>query len=136
MRFAKYTFLISGIYGLIVLLPQFFLENKIGVDQPPPITHPEFFYGFVCVTVAFQLVFLVIATDPLRFRPLMLVSLIEKFPFVIAIAVLYMQSRVGWQMVVAAAIDAFWGIMFLIAYLKTRGIARGKSARPSNDYDG
>ena len=120
MKFAKYTFLISGIYGLIVMLPQFFLENKIGVEQPPAITHPEFFYGFVCVTVAFQIVFLVISRDPVRYRPLMLVSLVEKFPFVIAIAVLYLQSRVGWQMVVAAAIDAFWGVMFLVSYVKTR----------------
>ena len=30
MKFAKYTFLIAGIYGLIVLVPQYFLENKIG----------------------------------------------------------------------------------------------------------
>ena len=53
MRFAKYTFLVAGVYGLIVMLPQFFLETKIGQDQPPAITHPEFFYGFICVTVAF-----------------------------------------------------------------------------------
>ena len=120
MKFARYTFLISGIYGLIVMLPQFFLENKIGVDQPPAITHPEFFYGFICVTVAFQLVFLVISSDPVRYRPLMLVSLVEKFPFVIAIALLYLQSRVGWQMVAAAATDGFWGLMFIVSYLKTR----------------
>jgi hypothetical protein len=101
------------------MLPQFFLENKISADQPPPITHPEFFYGFVCVTVAFQIVFLVISRDPIGYRPLMLVSLVEKFPFVISIAVLYLQARVGWQMVAAAAIDAFWGVMFLVSYLKT-----------------
>ena len=120
MKFAKYTFLISGIYGLIVMLPQFLLENTIGIEQPPAITHPEFFYGFICVTVAFQIVFLVISRDPVRYRPLMLVSLVEKFPFVIAIAVLYVQSRVGWQMIAAAAIDAFWGVMFLVSYVKTR----------------
>ena len=119
MKFVKYTFLISGIYGLIVMLPQFFLEQKIGQDQPPAITHPEFFYGFICVTVAFQLVFLVISRDPVRYRPLILVSLVEKFPFVIAVALLYMQSRVGLQMVAAAAIDGFWGVMFLVSYLKT-----------------
>jgi len=119
MKFARYTFLISGIYGLLVVLPQFFLESRIGQEQPPAITHPEFFYGFVCVTVAFQFVFLVIASDPARYRPLMLVSLVEKFPFVIAVAILYLQSRVGWQMVAAAFIDGFWGVMFLISYLKT-----------------
>jgi hypothetical protein len=120
MKFARWTFLIAGIYGLVVMLPQFFLENKIGNDQPPAITHPEFFYGFICVTVAFQVVFLVISRDPVRYRPLILVSLVEKFPFVIAMVVLHLQGRVAWQMVAAAAIDAFWGVMFLISYLKTR----------------
>ena len=129
MKFARYTFLISGIYGLLVVLPQFFLESRIGQEQPPAITHPEFFYGFVCVTVAFQFVFLVIASDPARYRPLMLVSLVEKFPFVIAVAILYLQSRVGWQMVAAAFIDGFWGVMFLISYLKT------SSAGPSASSD-
>jgi hypothetical protein len=129
MKFAKYTFLISGVYGLVVMLPQFFLESRIGQEQPPAITHPEFFYGFVCVTVAFQLVFLIIASDPARYRPLMPVSLVEKFPFVIAVAILYLQSRVGWQMVAAAFIDGFWSVMFLISYLKTT------SAGPSAPSD-
>jgi hypothetical protein len=118
MKFAKYTFLISGIYGLVVMLPQFFLETKIGQEQPPAITHPEFFYGFVCIVVAFQLVFLTIASDPVKYRTLMLVSLVEKFPFVIAVGVLFLQSRVGWQMLAAGSIDAFWGVMFLISYLR------------------
>ena len=120
MKFARYTFLISGIYGLVVMLPQFFLETKIGQDQPPAITHPEFFYGFICVTVAFQFVFLTIARDPIRYRNLMLVSLMEKFPFVITVAVLYIRSRVGWQIVAGGLIDAFWGTMFIVSYLKTR----------------
>ena len=28
MKFAKMVFLVAGIYGLIVLVPQFFLEGK------------------------------------------------------------------------------------------------------------
>ena len=119
MKFAKYTFLVSGVYGLIVLLPQLFLENKIGIDQPPAITHPEFFYGFVWVAVAFQFIFLTIASDPVRYRTLMLVSLIEKFPFLITVIILYMQGRVGWQMLAGGSIDGFWGVMFLISYFWT-----------------
>lgn len=41
MKFAKRVFLAAGIYGLIVMLPFYFLENKIGCDFPPAITHPE-----------------------------------------------------------------------------------------------
>ena len=120
MKFAKYTFLISCIYGLIVLLPQLFLETKIGQDQPPAITHPEFFYGFVWVAVAFQFVFLVIASDPKKYRLLMLVSLVEKFPFLITVIILYVQARVGWQMLAAGSLDGFWGVMFLVSYFRTR----------------
>ena len=47
MRFARLTFLIAGIYGLVVMLPQYFLEAKTGRDFPPAITHPEFFYGLL-----------------------------------------------------------------------------------------
>ena len=32
----------AGIYGLIVLFPTLFLEARIGIDAPPPITHPEY----------------------------------------------------------------------------------------------
>ena len=61
MKFAKLVFLIAGIYGLIALLPQYFLEGRIGQNSPPPITHPEFYYGFLGVTVAWQILFLVIS---------------------------------------------------------------------------
>ena len=120
MKFARYTFLIAAIYGLIVLLPQYFLENRIGIEQPPAITHPEFFYGFISVSVAFQLVFLIIASDPLKYRVLMLVALVEKFPFTIATAILYSQGRIGWQMLAAGSIDGLLGTLFLISYLLTR----------------
>jgi len=120
MKFARYTFLIAAIYGLIVLLPQYFLENRIGVEQPPAITHPEFFYGFISVAVAFQFVFLVIASDPVKYRVLMLVALVEKFPFTIATAILYSQGRIGLQMLAAGSIDGLLGLLFLTSYLLTR----------------
>ena len=64
MTFARRVFLIAGIYGLIVLLPQYVLEEKNGRDFPPAITHPEYYYGFIGVGVAWQIAFLVIASDP------------------------------------------------------------------------
>jgi len=74
MKFARIVFLIAGIYGILVLTPLYFLEQTIGRETPPPITHPEFFYGFVGVGLAWQIVFLIIARDPLRFRPMMIPS--------------------------------------------------------------
>jgi|SRR5215213_11285462 len=120
MKFAKYTFYAAGIYGLIALLPQYFLEAKNSRDFPPAITHPEYYYGFIGVTLAFQVVFLFIAGNPARYRPLMLLSaLLEKFPFVIAVYWLYAVGRVHSLMVGLATIDLILGILFVISFLKT-----------------
>src|SRR5689334_16082459 len=70
-KFASRVFLGAGIYGVIALLPQYFLEKKLGQDFPPPLTHPEHFYGFIGVALAWQLVFLTISRDVQRYRPLM-----------------------------------------------------------------
>ncbi|HEY8563489.1 MAG TPA: hypothetical protein VIL74_24130 [Pyrinomonadaceae bacterium] len=119
MKFAKYTFYAAGIYGLLVLLPQFFLLEKTGRDYPPAITHPEYFYGFASVAAAFQIVFLIIGSDPVRYRTLMLAALAEKFPFALIVALLYFFGSVPLPIVGGAAIDLVLGILFLIAYLKT-----------------
>jgi hypothetical protein len=45
VRFARWVFLIAGIVGVIEIVPLYFLENTIDRTQPPPITHPGFYYG-------------------------------------------------------------------------------------------
>ena len=119
MRFARIVFLVAGIYGLIVLLPLYFMEEQTGRDYPPPITHPEYYYGFIGIAVAWQLVFLVMSRDPVRYRPLMLPAIVEKVSFGIPVAMLYFQQRVSTFILGAAMADSFLGVLFLIAYLKT-----------------
>jgi len=119
MKFAKYTFYAAGIYGLIALLPQYFLEEKNSRDFPPAITHPEYFYGFVGVALAFQIVFLIIANNPARYRMMMIPSVIEKFSFALAVYALFAMERVHSLMVGAATIDLALGILFVISFLKT-----------------
>ncbi len=117
MRHATWIFRVAGIYGLIVMLPQYFLESQIGIDVPPPITHPEYFYGFVGVVVAWQLAFLIIGQDPVRFRPLMLAAMVEKGSFSAACLVLAMLGRISNMVLVFAGIDTLLGLAFLYAYL-------------------
>lgn len=119
MKFARFTFLIAGIYGLLVLVPMYFFENRIGIDTPPTITHPEFFYGFIGVAVAFQIVFLIIARDPVKYRPLMLASIVEKFSFAIAVAMLGISGRTSGPIVIGAAIDAVLGFLFALSWVTT-----------------
>jgi hypothetical protein len=120
MQFARIVFTVAGIYGLLVIAPQFFLEARIGVDDPPAITHPEYFYGFVGVALAWQLVFLVIGRDPLRYRPLMLVALVEKWSFAAAAWILFAQGRVSATLVIFGTIDFVLGCLFLAAWRATR----------------
>jgi hypothetical protein len=120
MRFAKIVFLIAGIYGVIVIAPQYFLEAKTGRDFPPPINHPEFYYGFLGVTLAWQILFLMLSRDPVRYRPLMIPAVLEKAGFPIAIAVLYAQHRVSGVMLGPAFIDVVLGLLFIASYLKTK----------------
>ena len=118
MRFARYVFLIAGIYGLIVLVPMYFMEQKQGTDFPPAITHPEFYYGFIGVAVAWQVVFLVLATDPKRYRLMIIPALLEKVSFIIPVIVLYLQNRVSFVMVVIGMPDVVFGVLFVVAFLK------------------
>ena len=60
MRFAKIVFTTAAAWGFLVLPPMYFLEQKIGRDTPPAITHPEYFYGFIGIALAWQLAFFII----------------------------------------------------------------------------
>ena len=119
MRFAKIVFRIAGIYGFIVLLPQYFTEDKTGRDFPPPITHPEFYYGFIGLALTWQLLFILLSTDPVRYRLMMIPSMFEKVVFVIPVAILYYQQRVSPVMFGVSLVDLLLGVLFVIAYVKT-----------------
>jgi hypothetical protein len=119
MTLARIVFYIAFIWGLVIITPLFFIFDLIGQKDPPPITHPAFFYGFATTALAFQFVFFVIARDPIRFRPIMLPSILEKFGYAAALSVLFSQHRLHPQDFALAAIDSLFGILFLIAFLKT-----------------
>lgn len=117
--FARWVFLIAGAIGVLAVFPLYFIEGQFGRDFPPPISHPEFFYGFAGVGLAWQVAFLVIGQDPIRYRPLMLPSVIEKFSFAGAVIVLFLQSRVAAPMLLFAAFDGTLGVLFLVAWFIT-----------------
>jgi uncharacterized membrane protein YccC len=119
MRFAKILFWIGGIWGVLVITPLYFMFNLIGRTDPPPITHPGFFYGFVGAALAWQIVFFIIATNPSRYRPLMIPSMIEKFSYSVAVILLVLQGRMHGSDLLFGGVDLWLGIFFVIAYFKT-----------------
>lgn len=120
MNFAKWTFRLAGIYGLLVTLPLYFTEERMGRDFPPAITHPELYYGFIGVVVAWQVAFLVIARDPARFRPLMLVAVLEKFSYGTAAAILFQLQRVPGPVLAFGLVDLSLGVLFAVAFHHSR----------------
>ncbi len=120
MKFAKVVFWIAGIWGLLVITPLYFMFQLISVKDPPAITHPGFYYGFVGTAFAWQLAFLFIARDPVRFRPLMIPSMVEKFAWTIAVVTLVMQGRMHHTDLIWAVTDGLLGVLFVLAYVATR----------------
>ena len=124
-RFAKRVFFSAGIYGIVVLLPQYFVEW--GLALPAPIARPEHFYGFIGVALSWQFVFLLIARDVQRYRPLMLMGVLEKLSFGVAVVMLYAADRVSAGVLGAGAIDLALGGLFALAFVQSRDRAPAAS---------
>jgi len=119
-RFAKRVFLVAGIYGVLIVLPQYSLEARIARDFPPPITHPEYFYGFIGVALAWQVAFLLIARDVQRYRLIMLPAILEKVTFGVAAILLYVNGRVAGSLVAGGIVDLVLAALFALAFHATR----------------
>jgi len=119
MKFARVVFWFAGVWGFLVLPPLYFLFDTIGRQTPPALTHPAFYYGFAGVGLAWQLAFLIIGSDPARYRPLMVAAIAEKFLYSMTLIVLYLQGRIGPKEM-AGLLDFVLGVLFVVAFLKTR----------------
>lgn len=120
MKFAKITFLVAAIWGLIELTPLYFMFNVIGRQDPPAITHPAFYYGFLGVALSWQVAFLIIAADPVRLRPIIPAAILEKFIYAATLIVLYAQGRLHASDLPFGVGDLLLGTFFVMAWGKTR----------------
>ena len=120
MKFAKIVFLCAGIWGILILSPLYFMFDVIGRQDPPPITHPAFYYGFVGAGLSWQVAFLIIATNPSRFRPFMVAGMIEKFSYGATLVVLSLQYRLHASDLTFGAVDLLFGVLFVLAFLQIK----------------
>lgn len=127
MVFAKRVFQIAAIYGLAVVILGYGIFF-VGAEEWSVYTnHPEYVHGFFLVTLAWQAAFLIIATDPLRFRLLMLAAMLEKFPFTLATLVLYANGEIELPVLAFGLVDGVLGVLFSLAYIATEREARAES---------
>jgi hypothetical protein len=132
MRFAKRVFFVAGVWGLVVLTPLYFTFDLVGREYPPPITHPDLYYGFVGVALVWQIAFLIIGRDPARFHTMMIPAALEKFVYVGSISVLYWQGRfAAGQFAVAGPPDFVLGVLFVVSFFKVEAARRSQVLRRS-----
>ena len=136
ITFAKRLFLGAGIYGLAVIAPMFFLENPIGTYDPPAITHPEFYYGFVCTALAWQVVYLMMSRDPLRLRPMLIAAIMGKAGFGISVYILFALGRLAARNLLLPSIDLVLAALFAWAYVALRSDPPTDGHRPGYHAEG
>ena len=120
MRFARIVFWIAGIWGVLIITPLYFMFDVISRNDPPPITHPGFFYGFASAALAWQIAFFFIAKDPTRYRPLIIPSIFEKLSYGVAVVILVLQGRMHRSDLMFGVVDLLLGAMFVLSHIKTR----------------
>ena len=118
IKAARWIFLAAAIYGFPVLGLWFFhtpaMVGRASWQQP------EIYYGFAGVGLAWQAVFVLIASDPIRYRPLMLIAAFgEKFFFAGILVVLLLRHIARPHWIPPAVMDFSLGVAFLIAYFLT-----------------
>jgi len=119
-RFARTVFTIAGIWGLLIMTPLYFTFDAVGRAYPPPITHPDLYYGFIGVTLTWQIAFLVIARNPVRYRTIMLAAILEKGLYVATMTTLCLQGQLPpGQAAAVIGPDGVLGLLFVASFLKT-----------------
>jgi hypothetical protein len=124
MRFARFTFIGAGLWGIVVLIPLYWLVDVTGRPYSPPTDYPQFFYGFLSVAMAWQIAFLIIGSNPPRFRPLMIPAILEKLGHVGGVTVLYWNARLSTIDAQAAVPDLLLAILFIVALARTPASGR------------
>src|SRR6266404_4553834 len=99
-------------------------HTSTAFERDPMAKRSERTVLFLCtrffgVTLSWQFMFLVIGSDPIRFRRAMIPSMLEKASFAVAIPILYALERVTVTWVGFASMDATWLVLFVIAYMRT-----------------
>ena len=130
MRFAKWVFLLAVAYGIPVVAPLFFFEDRMGEDYPPAINHPEWYYGFAGACLAWQVMYLMIGLDPVRYRMVMLLGAAAKMSWVLMLLILYQHGRGAGAMLGYAGPDALLAVLFVVAWLRTPKVWPTPGARP------
>lgn len=115
--FAKWTFGLAAAYGLITLVPSYG-----GLAQVSPGASPDaalFFYAFLSLAIAFQVLFGIIATNVRRYRMAMIPAMLDKLAFGIPVLLMRDISEAAHFFVPFGLIDLLLFVLFVAAFIAT-----------------
>tara|TARA_R110000824_G_scaffold150891_1_gene321697 strand:- start:215 stop:571 length:357 start_codon:yes stop_codon:yes gene_type:complete len=116
MKFVRIIFAVAAAWGLLALFPGLFAEAG---------PRPEYYYGFIGLALVFQLIFIMIALDPARYRALIPIAILEKLSFFLPVAILYAQGRVAMGPVFfGAMVDGLFMLLFALAWYWSRKVGQ------------
>ena len=117
---ARWLFRGAAVYGLIILLPLYFLERQVAAPAAL-LDHPIYYYGFVGAAAAWQLVYWTIGGDPVGYRAFMPLAVVAKFGFWVPSLILWLNGRAPTSTFAVTNGDLILGIAFFLAWrtLKT-----------------
>ena len=95
------------------------------------------FYGFIGVALAWQVLFLIIARDPVRYRGAIWAAILEKLSFAGATITLFTRGRIAAPILAFGLIDLLLGLLFIVALTRVpREPIRGdRTNRTSRDQE-
>ncbi|MES2096169.1 MAG: hypothetical protein V4459_05370 [Pseudomonadota bacterium] len=109
----------AAIYGLILLLPLYFMERTAAAPAAA-LDHPEYYYGFVGAAAAFQLIYWVIGGHPARYRAFMPIAVIAKLGFWVPTTLHWLQGRAPVSTFILTNGDLILAIAFFVAWRSLR----------------
>jgi len=123
MGLARLVYLVAGLWGLIVI-PLGYASYLSGADPSlSSVARPEIVHGFFLITLPWQLLFLLMSRDPLRYNAVMPLTVLEKLPFAAITLALFTKGQASSVMGFFAAMDGLFGVLFAISYWLTRRAA-------------
>jgi hypothetical protein len=118
MKFVRMVFWIAALYGVAVIFPLYFAEQSLTLQNPPAITHPEYYYSFIGVTLVWQMLFIFIALKPQRLRIVMIPCAAEKLSLLPTFLILNSQGRFPQLWLPLLIIDLVFALLFVVAFFK------------------
>ena len=115
MKFARWVFLIAGILGLLPVLPLAYDTIANGEAILPDFASMGLFFCVVVFQyVCWQILYIVLASDPVRYRLMMIPSFFAKVSAPFNPIWLFLYGFNYW--IPIAVVDVVFAILFLIAF--------------------